>query len=52
MDGHVATRRRIGDPVAFARDLAGVLVALQSVDPRVGRQQIRGCARFRHLQRG
>ncbi|HYH29970.1 MAG TPA: phosphotransferase, partial [Pseudonocardia sp.] len=36
IDGHVCSRDRIRDAVAFARDLAGFLVALQRVDPSGG----------------
>src|SRR5918997_1681600 len=36
IDGQVSSRKRIRDLVAFARDLAGFLVALQSIDPTGG----------------
>jgi aminoglycoside phosphotransferase (APT) family kinase protein len=36
IDGRVSSRQRIRDLVAFARDLAGFLVALQNVDPTGG----------------
>jgi aminoglycoside phosphotransferase (APT) family kinase protein len=36
IDGRVSSRERIRDLVAFARDLAGFLVALQGVDPSGG----------------
>jgi aminoglycoside phosphotransferase (APT) family kinase protein len=36
IDGHVSSRERIRDLVAFARDLAGFLVALQGVDATGG----------------
>jgi aminoglycoside phosphotransferase (APT) family kinase protein len=36
IDGRVGSRERIRDLVAFARDLAAFLVALQSVDPTGG----------------
>jgi aminoglycoside phosphotransferase (APT) family kinase protein len=36
IDGHVSSRGRIRDLVAFARDLAGFLVALQCIDPTGG----------------
>jgi aminoglycoside phosphotransferase (APT) family kinase protein len=36
IDGHLATPGRIGDLVAFARDLTGFLVALRHADPAGG----------------
>jgi aminoglycoside phosphotransferase (APT) family kinase protein len=36
IDGHVSSRERIRDLVAFARDLAAFLVALQRIDPTGG----------------
>ncbi len=36
LDGHPATPDRIGDQAAFARDVAGFLVALQDIDPTGG----------------
>jgi aminoglycoside phosphotransferase (APT) family kinase protein len=36
IDGHIATPDRIGDLVAFARDLAAFLVALQGIDATGG----------------
>jgi aminoglycoside phosphotransferase (APT) family kinase protein len=36
IDGRPSSRERIRDLVAFARDLAGFLVALQSIDPSGG----------------
>lgn len=36
IDGHLATRDRVTDHVAFGRDLAGFLVALVGVDPSGG----------------
>jgi aminoglycoside phosphotransferase (APT) family kinase protein len=36
IDGRVSSRERIRDLVAFARDLAGFLVALQRIDPTGG----------------
>jgi aminoglycoside phosphotransferase (APT) family kinase protein len=36
IDGHVSSRERIRDLVAFARDLAGFLMALQGVDATGG----------------
>ncbi|NUR90010.1 MAG: aminoglycoside phosphotransferase family protein [Nonomuraea sp.] len=38
LDGERATAERIADPVGFARDLAGFVAALRSVDPADGPQ--------------